>query len=148
MSTDFGRHTFSYSSPATRKSLKVLLYSPAHKQLTHSIWPPSDCPSLWFMLNAWLHVCVINFHIVLYCIVFGLSLGLESSTSYSIHFFTQSVSSFRNTCPYHCSLFCCSCCCRMLHVRCDVSHLTADSTAEWSRIRPPSSFVRGQDSTM
>ena len=40
------------------------------------------------------------------------------------------------------------CCCRMLHVRCDVSHLTADSSAEWSRIRPPSSFVRGQDSTM
>ena len=27
---------------------------------------------------------------------------------YSIHFFTQSVYSFRNTCPYHCSLFCCS----------------------------------------
>jgi len=28
--------------------------------------------------------------------------------SYSIHFFTQSLSSFRNTCPYHRSLFCCS----------------------------------------
>ena len=27
---------------------------------------------------------------------------------YSIHFFTQSVSSFRSTCPYHCNLFCCS----------------------------------------
>jgi len=40
------------------------------------------------------------------------------------------------------------CCCRMLHVRWDVSHLTADSSAEGSRIRPPSSFVRGQDSTM
>ena len=31
-----------------------------------------------------------------------------SSTSYSIHFFTQSVFSFHNTCPYHCNLFCCS----------------------------------------
>jgi len=31
-----------------------------------------------------------------------------ASTSYSIHFFTQSVSSFRNTCPYQCNLFCCS----------------------------------------
>ena len=31
-----------------------------------------------------------------------------ASTSYSIHFFTQSVSSFRNTCPYHRSLFYCS----------------------------------------
>jgi len=35
-------------------------------------------------------------------------IGLEPSTSYSMHFFTQSVSSFRNTCPYHCNLFCCS----------------------------------------
>jgi len=33
-----------------------------------------------------------------------------TSTSYSIHFFTQSqsLSSFRNTCPYHCNLFRCS----------------------------------------
>jgi len=29
-------------------------------------------------------------------------------TSYSIHFFTQSLSSFRNTCPYHHNLFRCS----------------------------------------
>ena len=28
-------------------------------------------------------------------------------TSYSIHFFTQSSSSFCSTCPYQCSLFCC-----------------------------------------
>ena len=39
---------------------------------------------------------------------FGLPLGLEPSTSYSIHFFTQSVYSFCSTCPYHCNLFCCS----------------------------------------
>jgi len=31
-----------------------------------------------------------------------------TSTSYSVHFFTQSLSSFCNTCPYHCSLFHCS----------------------------------------
>jgi len=30
------------------------------------------------------------------------------STSYSIHFFTRSVSSFRSTCPYHRNLLCCS----------------------------------------
>ena len=30
-----------------------------------------------------------------------------TSTSYSIHFFTQSLSSFHNTCPYHRNLFCC-----------------------------------------
>jgi len=41
-------------------------------------------------------------------VLFGLPLGLKPSTSYSIHFCTQSLSSFRNTCPYHCNLFCCS----------------------------------------
>jgi len=38
----------------------------------------------------------------------GLTLGLEPSTSYSIHFFTQSASSFRNTWPFHRILLCCS----------------------------------------
>jgi len=85
MSTDFGRHAFSYSSPATWNSIPisikscsslhsfkhrlVLLYSPAHIQLMHSVRPPSDCPCLWFMLNAWLHVCVINFHIIIIIII-------------------------------------------------------------------------------
>ena len=41
-------------------------------------------------------------------VFFGLLLGLAPSTSYSIHFFTQSLSSFRNTCPYHRNLFHCS----------------------------------------
>ena len=41
-------------------------------------------------------------------VFFGLSLDLEPSTSYSIHFFTQPLSSFRSTCPYHYNLFCCS----------------------------------------
>jgi len=41
-------------------------------------------------------------------VFFGLPLGLAPSTSYSIHFFTQSLSSFRNTCRYHCNLFYCS----------------------------------------
>jgi len=39
---------------------------------------------------------------------FGRPLGLAPFTSYSIHYFTQSLSSFRNTCPYHRNLFCCS----------------------------------------
>jgi len=29
-------------------------------------------------------------------------------TSYSIHFFTQSLTSFHNTCLYHCNLLCCT----------------------------------------
>ena len=40
--------------------------------------------------------CTTSLHVL-----FGLLLGLEPSTSYSIHFFTQSVSSFRSTRPYH-----------------------------------------------
>jgi len=39
-------------------------------------------------------------------VFFGLPLGLTPPTSYSIHLFTQSLSSFRNTCPYHHNLFC------------------------------------------
>jgi len=41
-------------------------------------------------------------------VLFGVPLDLAPFTSYSIHFFTQSLSSFRYTCPYQCSLFCCS----------------------------------------
>jgi len=41
-------------------------------------------------------------------VLFGLPLGLGLSTSYSMHFFTQSSYSIHNTCPYHRSLFCCS----------------------------------------
>jgi len=37
-----------------------------------------------------------------------LPLGLAPSTSYSTHFFTQSLSSFCSTWPYHHNLFCCS----------------------------------------
>jgi len=41
-------------------------------------------------------------------VLFGLPLGLGPSTSYSLHFFTQSSSSFHSTCSYHRSLFCCN----------------------------------------
>ena len=41
-------------------------------------------------------------------VLFGLPLGLGPSTSYSMHFFTQSSSSFRSTSPYQRSLFCCN----------------------------------------
>jgi len=56
-----------------------------------------------FKLHAWQSFCTTSFHVL-----FSLPLGLESSTSYSIHFFTQSVSSFCSTCPYHHNLFCCN----------------------------------------
>ena len=56
-----------------------------------------------FKLRAWQSFCTTSFHVL-----FGLPLGLEPSTSYSIHLSTQSVSYFRNICPYHRNLFCCS----------------------------------------
>ena len=41
-------------------------------------------------------------------VLFGLPPGLGPFTSYSMHFLTQSSSTFCSTCPYHRSLFCCN----------------------------------------
>ena len=56
-----------------------------------------------FNLCAWQSFCTTSVQVF-----FGLPLSLAPSASYSIHFFTQSLSSFHNTCPYHRNLFCCS----------------------------------------
>jgi len=56
-----------------------------------------------FNLRAWQCFCTISVQIF-----FGLPLGLAPSISYPIHFFTQSLSSFCNTCQYYHNLFCCS----------------------------------------
>ena len=81
------------------------------KTLTHShpTWPsdilyhlPPFTASSLFILCAWQSSRTTSVQVL-----FGLPLGLGPSTSYSIHFFTQSSSSFRSTCPYQCSLFCC-----------------------------------------
>jgi len=56
-----------------------------------------------FNLRAWQSFSTNSLQVF-----FGLPLGLAPSTSYSIHFFTQSLSSFRNTCQYYHNLFCCS----------------------------------------
>jgi len=75
-------------------------YHPIFISFFHLLW---SIASSTFKLRAWQSFCTTSFRVL-----FGLPLGLEPSTWYSIHFFTQSVSSFRNTCPYHCNLFCCS----------------------------------------
>ena len=75
-------------------------YGKCNHQQQQSFYGPL---SSLFKLRAWQSFCTTSFHVL-----FGLPLGLEPSTSYSIHFFTQSVSSFRSTCPYHRYLFCCS----------------------------------------
>jgi len=56
-----------------------------------------------FNLRAWQSFSTISVQVF-----FCLPLGLAPSTSYCIHFFTQSLSSFHSTCPYHCNLFCCT----------------------------------------
>ena len=55
------------------------------------------------ILHAWQSFSTTSLQVL-----FGLPLGLGPSTSYSMHFFTQSSSSFRSTCPYQRSLFCCN----------------------------------------
>jgi len=55
-----------------------------------------------FNLRAWWSFSTISVEFF-----FGLPLCLAPSTSSSIHFFTQSLSSFYSTCPYYCNLFCC-----------------------------------------
>ena len=55
-----------------------------------------------FKLRSWQSFCTTSHHVL-----FGLPLGLEPPTSYSIHYFTQTLC-FCNTCQYHRNLFCCS----------------------------------------
>jgi len=83
-------------------------HSPTHHPDHHPIFIsffhlPRSIASSLFKLRAWQSLCTTSFHVL-----FGLPLGLEPSTSYSIHFFTQSVSSFCSTWPYHRNQFCCS----------------------------------------
>jgi len=94
-------------SRTTRVSRYQKKHSPTHHPDHHPIFiffhlTRSTALSL-FKLCAWQSFWTTSFHVL-----FGLPLGLELSTSYSIHFFSQSVSSFRSTCPYHRNLFCCS----------------------------------------
>jgi len=64
----------------------------------HLLW---SMTSSLFNSRAWQSFSTISLQVF-----FGLLLCLAPSTSYSIYFFTQSLSSFRNTCPYNRNLFC------------------------------------------
>jgi len=66
--------------------------------------PPSiTINGILLILCAWQSFTTISIQVFS-----GLPLGLAPSTSYTIHFITQSLSSFCSTCPYHRNLFCCS----------------------------------------
>ena len=84
-------------------------YSPTHTHLDHQTSFINYLHLLWsitsslFNLLAWQSISTISLQVL-----FGLPLGLGPCSSYSMHFFTQSLSSFCNTCPYRRKLFCCS----------------------------------------
>ena len=92
----------------TRVSRYQKKHSPTHHPDHHPVFIsffhlPWSIASSLFKLHAWQSLCTTSLRVL-----FGLPLGLEPSTSHSIHFFTQSVSSFRNTCPYYRNPFCSS----------------------------------------
>jgi len=59
------------------------------------------------MASSQFHLCIQqSFRTISVQVFVGLSLGLAPSTSHSIHFFTQSLSYFRSTRPYHRNPFC------------------------------------------
>jgi len=60
-----------------------------------------------FLFNRHALQTTVFFHNLSPCFLWSTSWP-GTFTSYSIHFFTQSLSSPRNTCPYHRNLFCCS----------------------------------------
>jgi len=84
------------------------LYQLLPSTTIHSILP--------VQIRAWQSFCTTSLHVL-----FGLPLGLEPSASYSVHFFTQSLSSFRNTCTYYHNLFCCS-----INIISSIHHWTPD----------------------
>jgi len=93
-------------SGTTRVSQYNKKHSPTHTYYGHQsslicfLHLLDSMASSLFNLPAWQSFSTISVQFF-----FGLLLGLAPSTSYSIHFFTQSLSSF---CPYHHNLFCCS----------------------------------------
>jgi len=71
-------------------------HQPSFLRFLHLLWT-------LFNLRVWQSFCTTSLEVL-----FSLPLGLAPFTSYSIHFFTQRLSSFHNICPYHWNLFCCS----------------------------------------
>jgi len=88
-------------SGTTRVSLYQKNHSPTHTYRGHqlSLSASSIC------YDPWHPPCSIyvleSFSTISLKVFFRQSLGLAPTTSYSIRFFTQSLSSFRSRCPYH-----------------------------------------------
>ena len=83
-------------------------HSPTHTYHGHQSSLICFLHLLRSMASSLFNFCVWHsFSTISLQVFFGLPLGLAPS-AYSIHFFTQSLSSFLSTCPYHCNLFCSS----------------------------------------
>ena len=91
------------SSGTTRVGRFQKKHSPTHT-MRHPLSTSSIYTSSLFNFCAWQSFSTISLQVL-----FGLPLSFGPCTSSCMHFFTQSSSSFRNTCPYqHSSLFCCN----------------------------------------
>ena len=77
------KHSPTHTHPDHRTSFIIFL---------HLQW---SMASSLFISRAWQSSCTTSLQVL-----FGLPFSLGPSTSYSMHFFTQSLSSFRSTCPY------------------------------------------------
>ena len=108
-------HTHTHTQPfngllsgTTRVGQYQKKHSPAHTHPDHRtsfiifLHLQRSMASSLFSLQAWQSSRTTSLQVL-----FGLPLGLGPSTSYSMHFFTQSSSSFC-TCPYQRSMFCCN----------------------------------------
>ena len=95
-------------SGTTRVGQYQKKHSPTHTHTDHRtsviifLHLQQSMASTLFILRAWQ-----SSHTTSLQVLFSLPLSLRPSTSYSVHFFTQS-SSLRSTCPYQRSLFCCN----------------------------------------
>jgi len=97
-------HTQPFNGPwsgTTRVGRYQKKHSPTHTHPDHRTSFINFLHLLWsiasslFSLRAWQSSLKTSLQVL-----FGLPLGLRHSTTYSMHFFTQSSSSFRSTCPY------------------------------------------------
>jgi len=73
--------------------------------ISHPLYASSICYDPWNPPPPIQFMCLTVFFQICLQVFFDLPLGLAPSTLFSIHFFTQSLSSLRNTCPYHRNLF-------------------------------------------
>ena len=105
---DTGKYTTQPFNGPLSGTLQVGQYqkkhSPTHTNPDHQISFLNFLNLLWSTESSMYNLCAWqSFSITSLQVFFGVP--LEPSTLYSIHFFTQSLSSFCNTCPYHRNLF-------------------------------------------